>query len=118
MLTTVDTYGEEKPMKTDTSKNDTAAAGPRLQSLSSRAPAIAFATAVSACAIYAAANGPTLWSTAQRLKAEQLQQEDLMFCERFRMPHGSESFATCVVNLTEIRRRHGDRLAAEAAGVL
>jgi hypothetical protein len=104
-------------MKTDTSSGDNATARPRSQSLPSRVPAIVFATAVGACAIYAAANGPTLWSTAARLRTEQLQQEDKMFCERFRMPPGSESFAACVVHLTEIRTRHGNRLAAEAAGV-
>jgi hypothetical protein len=104
-------------MKADISSSDNAAVRPRLQPLSSRAPAIVFATAVSACAIYAAAVGPTLWSTEERLKVEQLQLEDKMFCERFRMPPGGESFATCVAYLTEIRRRHGDRLAAEAAGV-
>ena len=76
-----------------------------------------FALAVSALAVYAAANGPTLWSAAQRLKAEELQQEDRMFCEKFNMPPGSESFATCVIYLSEVRRLHGGRVAAEAAGV-
>ena len=104
-------------MKTDTSSGDYANARSRSQSLLSRAPAIVFATAVGAFAIFAAANGPSLWSTAARLRTEQLQQENKMLCERFRMPPGSEDFATCVVYLTEIRTLHGNRLAAEAAGV-
>jgi hypothetical protein len=76
-----------------------------------------FALAVSACAVYAAANGPILWSTAQQLKIEQLQLEDRIFCEKFKMPPGSEGFQTCVVHLSEVRRLHGDRVAAEAAGI-
>ena len=81
-------------------------------------PAIALATAICAFAIYAVVEAPATWRAAQRFKAEQIQQEDQMFCERFRMPPGSEGFATCVVYLTDIKRRHGDRLAAEAAGIL
>jgi|SRR2546428_5558866 len=104
-------------MKTDISSSDNAAAGPSSKSPSSRVPSVAFALVVSACAIYAAANGPTLWSTTQRLKADELQREDRMFCEKFSMPPGSEGFATCVVYLSEVRRLHGDRVAAEAAGV-
>ena len=105
-------------MKTDTSRTDNAAA--RLSPkppLSSRVPSVVLALAVSACAVYAAANGPVLWSTAQRLKTERLQQEDRMFCEKFHMPPGSESFPTCVAVLAEVRSLHGDRVAADAAGV-
>jgi hypothetical protein len=104
-------------MKTDISSSDNAAVRPSLKSFSSRIPSIVFALAVSACAIYAAANGPTLYSTAQHLKTEQLQQEDRIFCGKFNMPPGSESFRTCVVYLSEVRRLHGDRVAAETAGV-
>ena len=104
-------------MKTDISSGDNGAARPSSKSFSSRVPAVVFALAVSALAVYAAANGPTLWSAAQRLKAEELQREDRMFCEKFNMPPGSEGFATCVIYLSEIRRLHGDRVAAEAAGV-
>lgn len=104
-------------MKTDTSSSDSAAVGPSLKSFSSRIPSIVFALAVSVCAIYAAANGPILYSTAQHLKTEQLQQEDRIFCGKFNMPPGSESFRTCVVYLSEVRRLHGDRVTAEAAGV-
>ena len=81
-------------MKTDISSGDNGAARPSSKSIASRAPAVVFALAVSALAVYAAANGPTLWSAAQRLKAEELQREDRMFCEKFNMPPGSEGFAT------------------------
>lgn len=104
-------------MKADVSSNDGAAARRGSQSRLSRAPAIVLALTVSACAIYAAVNGPVLWSNAQRLKAEQIQQEDRMFCEKLHMPPGGESFPTCVGYLADVRRLHGDRVAAEAAGV-
>lgn len=104
-------------MKTDTSSNDSAAVGSGLKSFSSRIPSIVFALAVGACAIYAAANGPILYSTAQHLKTEQLQQEDRIFCGKFNMPPGSESFRICVGYLSEVRRLHGERVAAEAAGL-
>ena len=105
-------------MKTDISSDDNAAA--RLSSqplLSTRASPIVFALAVGACAVYAAANGPALWSTAQRQKIETLHQEDKLFCEKFHMPPGSDSFPMCVAYLAEIRSLHGDRVAADAAGM-
>jgi hypothetical protein len=79
---------------------------------------IAFIAAVSAFAIWAIVFAPTMWRAAELLKTEQVDQEDRIFCEKFRMPPSSESFATCVMYLTEVRRRHGDRIAAEAAGIL
>jgi hypothetical protein len=104
-------------MKMDTASSESPAARPSSKSPSSRVPTVVFALAVSACAIYAAANGPILWRAAQQLKAEQVKQEDRMFCEKFNMPPGSESFRTCVVYLSEVRRLHGERMSAEAAGV-
>jgi hypothetical protein len=79
---------------------------------------IAFIAAVSAFAVWAIVFAPTMWRAAERLKAEQVDQENGIFCEKFRMPPGNESFATCVMYLTEVRRRQGDRIAAEAAGIL
>lgn len=100
-------------MKTDILNSDNMTT----KSRSSQVPSVVFALAVSAGAIYAAAYGPSLWRGAQELKAEQIKQEDRMFCKNFHMPPDSENFATCVGYLSEIRRLHGDRLAAEAAGV-
>jgi hypothetical protein len=111
--TILETHGKEQSMKTS---NGTLATAPGSQSLTSRIPAIAFAVGISACAVYAAANGPVLWSGAQQRKAEQVQQENKMFCEKFGMPPSGENFATCVGYLSDIRKLHGDRLAAEAAG--
>jgi hypothetical protein len=101
----------------NTSNSKDAAAQPNSKSFTSRIPSVVFALAVSASAVYAAANGPVLWSAAQHRKAEAIQQEDRMFCEKLNMPPGSEGFPTCVVHLSEVRRLHGERVAAEAAGM-
>ena len=75
-------------MRTDTLSNDSAAVGSSLKSFASRIPSIVFALAVGACAIYAAATGPILYSAAQQLKTEQIQQEDRIICDKFNMPPG------------------------------
>ncbi|MEA2841196.1 MAG: hypothetical protein QOF41_2526 [Methylobacteriaceae bacterium] len=102
-------------MIADVTDNQTQAAGANWGRLWRR---IAFIGAASAFAIWAIVFAPRMWRAAERLKAEQVDQENGIFCEKFRMPPGSESFATCVMYLTEVRRRHGDRIAAEAAGIL
>jgi hypothetical protein len=101
-------------MIADTADNRTRTAGLNR----GRVRNIAFVAAVSAFAVWAIVFAPTMWRAAERLKAEQVDQENRIVCEKFRMPPGSESFAACVTYLTEVRRRHGDRIAAEAAGIL
>ena len=80
-------------------------------------PGIVFGLAVSALAVYAIVQAPTERRIAERLKAEQIQREDREHCERFRVQPGSEDFAACVADLTEIRRHHRDRSLAEASGM-
>ena len=104
-------------MMPDISGSDNGANRSGAKSTVSRIPSVVFALMVGALAIYAAANGPTLWRAAHELKAEQIKHENEVFCETFHMPPGSESFTTCVSHLAEIRRLHGERVAAEAAGV-
>jgi hypothetical protein len=104
-------------MKTETSISDRAVAGLNSKAFSSRIPSIVFALTVMAGAVYAAAIGPVVYSTGQRLRTEQLQQEDKLFCQKFNMPFGSESFPTCVGYLSQIRRLHAERVGAEAAGM-
>jgi hypothetical protein len=101
-------------MNTDISESGNAAPRP----LQPWVALFALGAAVSAFAIYAIVQAPAAWRTAERLRAEQIQEEDRTYCEKFRMPPGSETFATCVADLMEIRRRHGQRVAAEAAGLL
>ena len=78
--------------------------------------AIVLVLAVSSLALYAIVSAPAALQTAERAKVEQIRMEDREYCEKFRMPPGSEGFATCVADLTELRRRHRDRVGAEAAG--
>jgi hypothetical protein len=77
----------------------------------------AFASAVCVFAVWAIFFAPTRWRAAEQLKAEQIDQENRALCAKFRMPPGAEQFATCVAHLTEVRQRHGNRIASEAAGM-
>jgi hypothetical protein len=101
-----------RPMKADISESKNAVTVARWP----KAPVIVLAATISALAIYAIVSAPVLWRSAERFRAELSQREDQTYCEKFRMPPGSESFAICAADLAEIRRLHGNRLAAEAAG--
>jgi hypothetical protein len=101
-------------MNTDISESGNAAPRP----LQSWVPHFALGGVVSAFAIYAIFQAPATLRAAERFKAEQIQVEDRTYCEKFGMSPGSERFATCAADLMEIRRRHGDSLAAEAVGLL
>ncbi|MBR0696927.1 hypothetical protein [Bradyrhizobium lablabi] len=81
-------------------------------------PGITVGVAVSALAVHALIEAPAMRRTAERLRAEQIQQEDREYCTKFQMPPGNENFAACVTDLAEIRRRQRERSAAETAGVL
>jgi hypothetical protein len=101
-----------KPMNADISESKNAATGARRP----KTPVIVLAATMSALAIYAIVSAPAMWRSAERFRAELSQQEDRAYCAKFRMPPGGESFAICAADLAEIRRLHGNRLAAEAAG--
>ena len=83
----------------------------------SRLPSFALGVAAGSVAIYAVTDAPAMWATAERVKAEQIEQEDREYCDKFRMPSGSENFAACAADLAEVRRRQRDRTRAEAAGM-
>ncbi len=70
-----------------------------------------------ALGIYAIVVGPEMMRTAERLRAEQIQQEDREYCTGLKMPPGADGFAACAAGLAEIRRRQHDRALAHAAGV-
>ena len=78
---------------------------------------VVLGAAVLALAIYAIVYAPAMWRQVEQLKAEQIDHENRAVCAKFGMPHGSEAFAMCAGSLLEIRRRHADRLAGEAAGI-
>jgi hypothetical protein len=79
---------------------------------------IAFGIAIGSLALYAVFSAPAALQAAERATAAQIQQENRTHCEKFQIPPGSERFASCVADLTEIRRRQRDRFIAEAAGIL
>jgi hypothetical protein len=62
--------------------------------------------------------GPAMHARAEQLKAEQIDQENRALCARLGMPYGGDRFGACGDALDEARRRHGERLAIEAAGIL
>jgi len=103
-------------MKANTSESSQVTDGPH--NPWSRASAIVLALAVGSFGLYAIVSAPSALQTAERVKAEQIRMEDREYCEKFRMPPGSEAFATCAADLAELRRRHRDRVVAEAAGML
>jgi hypothetical protein len=67
--------------------------------------------------VYAAITAPEMIGNAERLRAEQIQQEDREHCGRLKMPPGTDGFAACAADLTEIRRRQHERVLAHAAGI-
>ena len=69
-----------------------------------------------ALAIYAAVTAPEMMRNAERLKAEQIAQEDREHCTSLQMPPGTDSFAACAAGLAEIRQRQHERALAYAAG--
>jgi hypothetical protein len=70
-----------------------------------------------ALAIYAVVAAPEMIRNAERLRMEQIQQEDRETCTRLKMPPGTDSFASCAADLAEVRRRQHDRAIAYAAGL-
>lgn len=70
-----------------------------------------------ALAIYAIAVAPETIRTAERLRAEQIQQEDREYCTSLKMPPGTDGFVACAAGLAEIRRRQHNRALAHAAGL-
>ena len=70
-----------------------------------------------ALAIYAIVVAPETIRNAERLRTEQIQQEDREYCTRLKMPPGTDGFAVCAAGLAEIRRRQHGRALAHAAGV-
>jgi hypothetical protein len=73
---------------------------------------------VIAMAAFVALYGPAMRERAERLKTEQIDQENRALCGKLGIPHGSDRFGACAGILLEARRLHEERLAIEAAGIL
>ena len=67
-------------------------------------------------ALAALLSRPEMRVKGEQLKAEQIDQENRLLCERLGMLGGGERFATCTDVLSEARRRQVERLASEIDG--
>jgi hypothetical protein len=65
-----------------------------------------------------AINGPQLRAAAEAEEARVVEEENRRVCRELGMPHGTSVFPECVRHLREVRKLHGERLAAEVAGIL
>jgi hypothetical protein len=55
-------------------------------------------------------NGPKMRAMIESQKAEELEQENRVFCAKFGVTFGTSTFATCASELAQIRRQHEERL--------
>jgi hypothetical protein len=76
-------------------------------------PAAAYLATVSGTAIYMFVNGPAIRAAVESYKAEQIDQENTQFCQKFNMPRGTDVFATCVTYLMDIRKREAERVTRD-----
>ena len=68
--------------------------------------------------VFAVMTGPARREASERLRTEQIAAEDSIYCEKLRMPRGTDDFALCAGYLREIRDRQADRSAHDAAGII
>ena len=68
------------------------------------------AVAIVAVAAYVSINGQQARAMIEREHAEQVEQENQLFCTKFGAAPGTAAFATCATDLALIRQKHKDRL--------
>jgi hypothetical protein len=68
--------------------------------------------------VYVAINAPAMSEAGKRDRAEQIDQDNTWFCQRFGMARDTNAFAACASALGEVRRRHEERITRELAGFL
>jgi hypothetical protein len=81
-------------------------------------PLVIITAIVSALALDIALYGATLREKASRMRAEEINQEDIALCERLDIPQGTDRFVICADILGQARRNEAKRLAEDAAGIL
>jgi hypothetical protein len=57
------------------------------------------------------ADGPEMAKRAERERSQQIEQENLAFCEKFGIYRNTTWFADCAKGLTEVRSRHAERIS-------
>jgi anti-sigma-K factor RskA len=82
-----------------------------------RGAAVAYVAALAGAVIYVFIhvfiNGPAIRAAIESHDAEQIDQENTVFCQNFDMARGTDAFATCASHLADIRKRHAERLARD-----
>jgi hypothetical protein len=80
----------------------------------SHAAAAAYVAILAFVVIWLTINAPALQQAAERHRAEQIDQENSLYCEKFGMTRGADNFDKCAGYLEEIRRRQTDRINADS----
>jgi hypothetical protein len=68
---------------------------------------------VGAVVIYMIIYGPAIRAEAESRKVEETDQEDTLFCQKFGMPRGTDTFATCASYLADVRKRDEERVSRD-----
>ena len=55
---------------------------------------------------------------AARLRAEEIDREDRVLCQKLGMPHGTDRFAACANVLSQARQNEARRVANDTVGIL
>ena len=97
------------------SANSPASAYRSVRGVVARVAAAVYVVAIAAMCAYAIIYGPKMREMLDRQKSEQIDQQSRFFCQKFGMDPGTTSFAVCVNDLAEIRRRHEERLNQDLA---
>lgn len=80
------------------------------------AAGVAYVGTLAAVVIYLIINGPAIRAAIETSKAEQIDQENTVFCQKFGMARGSDAFAACASYLEDIRQRHERRVTRDLVG--
>lgn len=60
--------------------------------------------------VYVVINVKQMWAAIESQKAEEIEQENRVFCAKFGMTFGTSAFAACANDLKIIRRQQEERL--------
>jgi hypothetical protein len=80
----------------------------------SRGAAAVSIAAIVVIAAWLLINGRVLQAAAAHETADQINKENVLFCQKFGMPRGTGDFAKCAGYLDEIRNRQTERLNSDS----
>ena len=76
-----------------------------------RAALASAAASLAILILYMVVNGPRLAELAEVQRAQEIERENLAFCQKFGIDRNSANFAACAEDLAAIRRRHAERIS-------